>query len=401
MSLNWAALAIPAFFIFLGLEAVVARKGKKNLFDFNSSIANISVGILERLMNLFISASFISVFYYIYEQYRVFDIPLNIYVWIILLLMTDLVWYWYHRLSHEINIFWAAHIVHHQSEEYNYTVSARITVFQALLRNVFWSVLPFLGFHPVMVVAILIVHGTYSFFTHTQVIGKLGWIEKIMITPSHHRVHHASDEKYLNKNYGDIFVFWDKLFGTFQREEEKPSYGLTHPLKSYSFLWQHFHYFMELLEGVKRKKTFREKLAIVFGKPEMLDQNIRPTLEKRFLSSRVVATSAFRVYVVAQIVICLVTLFFLVLFSEQTVLADNIFVATFIVITLINCGALLEQRQWIYYLEYLRLFVLLCLIDYHFESIELMTMGIIFILFSASSETVRKYYFRFVYAVEE
>jgi len=135
----------------------------------------------------------------------------------LLLLATDLVWYWYHRLGHEINILWGAHIVHHHSEDFNYTVSARITTLQSIVRNVFWSILPFAGFQPGMVIVILVIHGTYSFFTHTQVIGKLGWAEYIFITPTHHGVHHASNPKYLNKNYGDIFVFWDKLFGTFQR----------------------------------------------------------------------------------------------------------------------------------------------------------------------------------------
>ena len=141
-----------------------------------------------------------------------------------MLLATDFVWYWYHRLGHEVNIFWGAHIVHHQSEEFNFTVAARITTLQAIVRNVFWCILPFIGFHPNLVMTILVVHGVYSFFTHTQILEKQKWLEYIFITPSLHGVHHASDEKYLDKNYGDVFVFWDKLFGTFQKEEEKPKY---------------------------------------------------------------------------------------------------------------------------------------------------------------------------------
>src|SRR6478735_4757020 len=249
-SMNYAALAIPAFFLFLGLEYLAAiRKNRRDLFKFDSSIANITIGVAERLLNLFLTASFYGVFLYIYEHLAFWTIPNHWVVWTALLLLTDLIWYWYHRLGHEINLFWAAHIVHHHSEEFNYTVSARITTLQALVRNIFWAILPLAGFHPTLVMSILIVHGAYSFFTHTQVIGKLGWLEYILITPSLHGVHHSSNEKYLNKNYGDLFVFWDKLFGTFQREEEKPVYGLTHPLKSYSFLWQHFHYFMELAEA--------------------------------------------------------------------------------------------------------------------------------------------------------
>jgi alkylglycerol monooxygenase len=278
---NYLAFAMPAFFIFLLLEYLIAKKqGRGDTFKYESSVSNISIGIAERFLSLFISGAFYGLFYYIYQHYAVFAIPNTWWVWIIIILVTDLIWYWYHRLGHEVNLLWAAHIVHHQSEEFNYTVSARITVFQALIRGLFWCIMPWMGFHPAMVITILVVHGAYSFFTHTQVIGKLSWLEYIFVTPSIHGVHHASDEKYLDKNYGDIFTVWDRLFGTFQTEEEPPIYGLTHPVKSYSFLWQHFHYYLELIEACKREGTLKGKLIVLFGGPALLDQDIRPVLEK-------------------------------------------------------------------------------------------------------------------------
>ncbi len=133
-------------------------------------------------------------------------------------------------------------MVHHQSDDFNYTVSTRITIFQAVARGLFWSVLPLLGFPPDMIAVFLIIHGVYPFFTHTQLVGKLGWLEYVFVTPSHHRVHHSSNPEYLDKNYGDILIIWDKLLGTFAEEKEEPKYGLTKPLNSYSFLWQHFHF---------------------------------------------------------------------------------------------------------------------------------------------------------------
>jgi alkylglycerol monooxygenase len=153
----------------------------------------------------------------------------------------------------------------------NYTVSARITTIQAIVRNVFWCLLPLAGFHPAMVMAILVVHGTYSFFTLTQMIGKLGWLEHILITPSHHGVHHASNPKYLDKNYGDIFIFWDKLFGTFQKEEahEKPVYGITHPLKSHSFLWQHFIIMPNYGKPAEGVRVSGAQLKIFSGNPTL------------------------------------------------------------------------------------------------------------------------------------
>ncbi len=396
-------LVVPAFFVFLGIEYLVACKRKQShFFNYSSSIANISVGIAERLLNLFITGSFYSLYYYVYEHYGWWRIPTTWWVWIVLLLATDFVWYWYHRLGHEVNLFWGAHIVHHQSEEYNYTVSARITTLQAIVRNVFWIVLPLIGFHPAMVIAILVVHGTYSFFTHTQVIGKLGWAEYIFITPSHHGVHHASNEKYLDKNYGDIFVFWDKMFGTFQPEEEKPRYGLTHPLKSNSFLWQHFHYYLELLEACRRSGSLWKSLKIIFGQPNQLDPNIRPFLERQLLSKKgsYKTSLRFKVYLNIQVVFSLVMLVLFTMVNAELGYVEKSFVVFFIVLTLINCGALLEQQRWVYQLEILRVLTLAAYISFEFESIWLFSFSITTVLITSMLQSVKSTYFRFVYQQE-
>jgi len=397
-AVNYAALAIPAFFLFLGLEYVAAmRQRKTHVFNFDGSVANISIGLAERLLNLFLTASFYGVFAYLYAHHAFWKIPNTWWVWVILILVTDLVWYWYHRLGHEINLFWAAHIVHHHSETFNYSVSARITTLQALVRNVFWSVLPLAGFHPAMVMTILVVHGTYSFFTHTQMIRSLGWLEFILITPSHHRVHHASNPEYLNKNYGDLFVFWDKLFGTFEKEGEAPVYGITHPLKSYSFIWQHFHYFLEIAYAVRQEKKFMRKLKIIFGRPEVLDQNIRPLLERCFIPNRRGANALmrFKVYLVVQLALASVVLFCITLFYQYTFPFERLAGALFILITLINCGALLEQRRWIYYLEYLRVLVVVAYASYLMESPELLAGVLVISL--AMLWPMQKWYLRLVY----
>lgn len=352
---------MPAFFLFVWLEFKLAQKRKRpEIFNYESSVSNISIGLAERLINLFIAGSFYQLFYYIYENYRIFDLPSNFFIWIGLILATDFVWYWYHRMGHEINFFWAAHIVHHHSEEFNFTAAARITTFQAIIRTGFWCILPFFGFHPNMVITMLVVHGAYSFFTHTQVIGRVKWLEYIFVTPSVHGVHHASDEKYLDKNYGDMFTFWDRIFGTFQEEEEKPKYGLTHPLKSYSFLWQHFHYYFEIYELWKRSKGFKARWRAVFGSPAAMDQDIRPMLEKKFLQDKTDRSHRlkFRAYLYIQLAISTLALTVFTYYFENLNSYDKTFVLSFLLITLINCGALLEQRKWIYYLEYLRLFII-------------------------------------------
>jgi len=356
------ALAIPFFVVFILMEYLVAKKKKLPYFNLHNSVANISIGIAERLLDVLVAGFFYFVYDYIHTHYAMFDIQPSVVIWILLLLCTDFVWYWYHRFAHEINLFWAVHIVHHQSEDFNYTVSARITVLQAVLRTAFWSVLPLVGFPAYMITTMLLIHGLYPFFIHTRVIGKLGILEYILVTPSHHRVHHAANEKYLDKNYGDVFIIWDKLFGTFQKEEEEPVYGLTKPLKSYSFLWQHFHYFIELGYAMRQQQGWWNKVKVVFARPDSVDPTVRNMAENTFLVKKtedVIETPLNR-YVVWQIAITLVVLFLFILFREKITLWNEFAVVCFIILTLINCGAIMEQKRWIFYLEFARIIILLC-----------------------------------------
>jgi len=394
-NLNYLAFAMPAFFLFVYIEYKLSQHRKKeHLFKYESSVSNISIGIAERLINLFVSASFYQVYYWVYNNYKLFIIPNNWMVWLALILATDFVWYWYHRLGHEVNLFWAAHIVHHQSEEFNLTASARITTIQALIRTVFWCILPLAGFHPTMVITMLLVHGGYSFFTHTQVLNRIKWLEYIFITPSLHGVHHASDEKYLDKNYGDMFVFWDKMFGTFQAEEERPKYGLTHPLKSYSFLWMHFHYYFEIYESYKRADTLKGKWQAVFGSPAYMDQDIRPELEKKFLQDRRLRLKElkFKGYLAMQIAISVLMLTWFTFFYNSYQIEDKLFYLSFILITLINCGALLEQRKWIYYLEYFRLGILFSYLLYIEGHAELLLLPIFVLIAAEKIFSLSKWY---------
>ena len=400
---NFLAFAMPAFFLFLFLEYKLAQRIQKpEIFNYESSVSNISIGIAERLINLFVAASFYQLYYYVYNEYRIFDIPSTIFVWLALILATDFVWYWYHRLGHEVNFFWAAHIVHHHSEEFNFTAAARITTFQAVIRTGFWCVLPFIGFNPNMVITMLIVHGAYSFFTHTQLVGKIKWLEYVFVTPSIHGVHHASDEKYLDKNYGDMLTFWDRIFGTFMEEEEKPKYGLTHPLKSYSFLWQHFHYYFEIYELWKRSKGFKQKWKAIFGSPAHMDQDIRPILEKRFLQNRVNPNQRlrFKNYLYIQLGVCTIVLSCFTYYFDFLDTFHKLFILLLIIITLVNCGALLEQRKWIYYLEYARIYLLITYFLYEEDMLIFFMLPLLIMVFSEQFFSLGKRYQSIVLQLE-
>jgi sterol desaturase/sphingolipid hydroxylase (fatty acid hydroxylase superfamily) len=361
MSHQYLAFAIPFFLFFMGWEYWYSKKKGKNFFQFAESIANLNVGIAERLMDVFTIVPFFYFFKYIYLHFALLSIPVNIFSWVLLFILTDLVWYWYHRFAHEINILWAAHIVHHQSEDFNYTTSARITVFQAAIRCLFWGILPLFGFPPEMITALLLVHGLYPFFIHTQTIGKLGLIEYVFVTPSHHRVHHSSNPQYLDKNYGDVLIVWDKIFGTFSEEKEKPVYGLTKPIKSHSFLWQHFHYPLELLYAMSKVKGLRAKCKILFGRPDSIQPDGRDVLERRFLKKQTTLqpTKNLSLYIVIQTCITLILLFTIVYFYPLLSQIQIAFTTLFILISVMNTGAILEQRAWIFYLECFRFNLLL------------------------------------------
>jgi alkylglycerol monooxygenase len=404
MKLNLLAFAVPLFLLFMLIEYVAAKRKKLPYFRLHNSLANISVGIAERLLDVFVTGSFFFLYDFLQRHYGVFKIGSSLLLWVLLFIMIDFVWYWYHRMAHTINLFWAAHVVHHQSEDFNYTTSARITVFQAVIRMGFWSVLPLLGFPAPMITSLLLLHGVYPFFIHTRFVKNLGILEYIFVTPSHHRVHHASNEKYLDKNFGDVLIIWDKLFGTFQKEEdnEEIKYGLTHNLNSYSFLWQHLHFPVEMAFAFKKQRGWKKKLRVLFGKPEQLPEGVREEAEKAFLSpyrsSRPQELPLSR-YVIWQIAISLAALFFFILLEYRLGLAQQWLVVVCILITLINCGAIMEQKRWIVYLELSRLVLASGALLYAWYNpwlfmLSLAVLALVILYF----HSIQRHYLRWVYA---
>ncbi|MCD8740120.1 sterol desaturase family protein [Mucilaginibacter roseus] len=401
MKYNILAFAVPLFVVFMLLEYFVAKQKKLKLFDLHRSIANVSIGILERLTDVLAAAVFYGVYDYLQKTYGIFEIKPSIAMWILLFLGTDFIWYWYHRLAHEMNVLWAVHVVHHQSEDFNYTVSARITLLQAMVRTGFWSVLPILGFPAEMIVVMLLIHGLYPFFVHTQVIGKLGFLEYFLVTPSHHRVHHACNDEYLDKNYGDVLIIWDKLFGTFKKEDEKPVYGLTHQLNTYSFMWQHFHFFIELWIMVKREKTLKGKIRMIFGSPNLIDPSARENAERIFGVKVHEEPMQQRLnnYVVWQVIFMLVTLFFFILFEFELGATEKFLFTAFTVLTLINCGAIMEQKKWVFAVEFLRMLVIGSALYVYNADYHIMTFFIcaVLALLALFYRTVEERYLSVVY----
>lgn len=404
MHFNWLAFAVPFFVVLMLLEYIIARRKGHDYFGLHNSIANVSIGIAERLSEVLIAGGCYFLYDALQKQYGLFEIKPGLLLWLLLFLLTDFVWYWYHRLAHEINLLWMVHVVHHQSDDFNYTVSARITVLQSVVRTGFWAVLPLIGFPAGMITAMLLIHGLYPFFIHTRVIGKLGILEYILVTPSHHRVHHASNEQYLDKNYGDVLIIWDKLFGTFQKEEQAPVYGLTKPLNTYSFLWQHFHFAIELWLAVRMQRGLLQKAKVIFGRPDKLDPGLREKAAALFgiQQRRQTIERPLNKYVVVQMVMMLLLLFGFIGFEEALPAPFKLAFVLLVLLTLINCGAIMEQKRWIFHVEGLRAFIFAAALCYYYPFILIkVLLAAAAIVFIARYRSLQNRYFASVYRLSE
>ncbi|HEU0109953.1 MAG TPA: sterol desaturase family protein [Flavisolibacter sp.] len=228
--------AIPGFLILLALEAWLSYKENKQLFEIKDTWSSLGLGIGNVIIGFATKAIIFGLFSFLY-QFRFFELSATTWwYWIFLFLADDLSYYFFHRTAHNVNWFWASHVVHHSSRKYNLAAALRQTwTGNATGAFLFWAWLPLLGFHPIWILFMQQISLIYQFWIHTETIQKLPKpFELVFNTPSHHRVHHGSDLKYLDKNHGGILIIWDRLFKTFQPEEERPTYGLTKNIDSFN-----------------------------------------------------------------------------------------------------------------------------------------------------------------------
>ena len=267
MERDFVALAGPIFFVLIALELWVAHRRGQRLYRLNDAINDISTGILMQLTVLVAKGVIVAGYFWIHANFRLADFPSDsAWTWIGCFLGVDLAYYWFHRLSHEINFLWAAHVVHHQSEDYNLAVALRQSSLQPFFSSFFYWPLALVGFPPVVFLACGAFNTLYQFWLHTRTIDRLGPLEAILVTPSHHRVHHGRNPVYIDKNHGGTFILWDRLFGTFEREREEVFYGITKPLASWNPVWANLHYWVELFEIARKAHRPIDKL-LTFLKP--------------------------------------------------------------------------------------------------------------------------------------
>jgi sterol desaturase/sphingolipid hydroxylase (fatty acid hydroxylase superfamily) len=263
-------LATPFFLGLIALELAIGLARGRNTYRLHDALSSIGLGMLSQLFGLFTKLLAIGIYTASYEHIALFRLPVDsISVWVGALLMYDLCYYWLHRAGHRVGIFWAAHVVHHQSEDYNLSTALRQTSSGALLGWIFYLPMAVVGVPPLVFGTVALIDLLYQFWVHTQQIGRLGWFDRWFCSPSNHRVHHAVNDRYLDRNYGGILIVWDRLFGTFHEEndDEPCVYGTRAPLRSFNPLWANVEVYAALARDAWRARSWSDKLRVWFMPP--------------------------------------------------------------------------------------------------------------------------------------
>ena len=263
------AIGAPIVLAMIFFEILVSNFQNQNFYKRSDTLCTIGLLLGNIIVAFAIKGTVLAFHIYLY-QFRAFDFVNQIPIWalwIITFISIDLVFYIYHRMSHRIRFLWAIHLSHHSSEEMNFAVSFRQAWFGPISKIPFFMVLPLLGFDPTIVAVAGVISTLWGIVGHTQVIGKLGPLEWIFNTPSHHRVHHGSNKQYIDKNYGNLLIIWDRMFGTFEPEQEEVKFGLVNNVNTFNPVKVTFIAWVSMINELKQKNSLSEVIKVIFGPP--------------------------------------------------------------------------------------------------------------------------------------
>ena len=262
--------AIPFFLIAIGTELYINWKDKLNLYEKKEALSSIGMGLGSLVIDILMKGLAYGAYTLVYKHYHFFNLGWHWWVWVLILFADDFTFYWHHRLSHEIRILWSAHVNHHSSTTLNLATALRQSWGEQFYKYIWWLWMPLVGFPPLMMMMMMSISLIYQYWVHTELIKKLPkWFEFIFNTPSHHRVHHASNIRYLDQNHAGILIIWDRMFGTFaeERDDEKPVYGITKNINTYNLFKIASHELVDVWHDVKRAPKFSDKLKYIFYPP--------------------------------------------------------------------------------------------------------------------------------------
>jgi sterol desaturase/sphingolipid hydroxylase (fatty acid hydroxylase superfamily) len=259
-------IAYGIFFIVVGLESYLSSRRNLKLYQGRDIGNNLILGLFTTVFMIIGKGTFIAFFTFFHEL-ALFDIGMVWWSWIVLFILNELIFYWFHRISHEVRILWAFHVAHHSSVHYNFSTAVRNNFLIQTFRYAFWAPLALIGFDPVAIILMDSIAYFYQLFVHTQTIGSLGLLEYFLNTPSLHRVHHGSNPQYIDKNYGAILIVWDRLFRSYRKEKETVRYGITKNVDPQNVPNIMFHEFIAIARDVRRSRSLSDALHYIFGHP--------------------------------------------------------------------------------------------------------------------------------------
>lgn len=361
--MNVYAFITPLVIVLLLLEIVYSTVARKGVYDFQDTITNLGTGIGNQCINLAV-AFFVYTWYGWLYQFSPWHIPTTWYSMLGLLIISDFVFYWFHRTGHRVNIFWAAHMPHHSSEEMNLSVGLRASFTQRLFQFLFFDwILVLIGFSPEQVYAVAAVHLLLAYWHHTRLIKRMGWFERIFVAPAHHRVHHGVNPQYIDKNYSEFLIIWDKLFGSFEDEDEEVCYGITHPPRTWDPLFINFQYWRQLWSDAWHTRRWWDKLRIWFmptgWRPADMRTGPPPAVigytlaEQRKYQSE--PFEGMKGYIIAQVMLGLAYMYVTINMALPLSALDRVVLSLGIFMMITSWGGILQARRWAIGLEIFRL----------------------------------------------
>ena len=359
--ITWAT---PVFFALIALELLVARLRGRSVYHSSDAINSLGLGVISQIVAVFSKLLTLGIYAWCVQRFALFALPASsVWVWISALLLYDFCYYWLHRAGHEVNILWAAHVVHHQSEDYNLSTALRQTGSGVLLGWLFYLPMAIVGYPLEVFVVVALIDLLYQFWVHTELVGRLGWFDRVFCSPSNHRAHHAVNDRYLDRNYGGILIVWDRLFGTFIEEDDTdpPIYGTRSPLRSWNPLWANAEVYWATAKDAWHARRWRDKLLVWLRPPgwrpaDVAERFPKPAFDiqrERFLPQ---LSRGLTVYGLVQFALLLGMAVQFLDLAKQVPATTLVAYAVFLVLSLTALGALTEARRIGIGLELARLF---------------------------------------------
>ncbi|MDE2154364.1 MAG: sterol desaturase family protein [Xanthomonadaceae bacterium] len=360
--ITWAT---PVFFLLIALELLLARLRGVSVYRSADAVNSLALGVISQIAAVFTKLLTFGIYAWCAGHLALWRLPADsVWVWLGALVLYDFCYYWLHRAGHEVNILWAAHVVHHQSEHYNLSTALRQTASGMLLGWLFYLPLALLGIPFEVFVAVALIDLLYQFWVHTELVGRLGWFDRVFCSPSNHRAHHAVNDRYLDHNYGGILIVWDRLFGTFIEEDDRdpPVYGTRSPLRSWNPLWANAEVYWASAKDAWHARRWRDKLLVWIKPPGWRPADVaarfpKPQFDLHRERFDPPMTDALTIYCLAQFALLLgMTTHFLGL-SGTASLPTLLGYAGYLLAGLVVLGALMEGRRRGRWLEWGRLLV--------------------------------------------